>query len=210
MEEAKNEADEINKILNKLKKSSDYKNIDQKMNEIKGRINTYKDKYAKKKEELVKSNEKPIENVEVGDTVYVNSFSQNAKVLSVDDKKNEVVVQLGAIKMTLKKENICLEKKDKDTKGSKSGKIMKNKAQGATTSVDLRGMDLETALMEVDKYIDDSYLAGLEQLTIIHGVGTLVLKKGVQSYLKKHKHIKNYRDGQYGEGGMGVTIVTLK
>ena len=197
-------------ILNKLKKSSDYKNIDQKMNEIKGRINTYKDKYAKKKEELVKSNEKPIENVEVGDTVYVNSFSQNAKVLSVDDKKNEVVVQLGAIKMTLKKENISIEKKDKDTKGSKSGKIMKNKAQGATTSVDLRGMDLETALMEVDKYIDDSYLAGLEQLTIIHGVGTLVLKKGVQSYLKKHKHIKNYRDGQYGEGGMGVTIVTLK
>jgi hypothetical protein len=210
VEEAKNEADEINKILNKLKKSSDYKNIDQKMNEIKGRINTYKDKYAKKKEELVKSNEKPIENVEVGDTVYVNSFSQNAKVLSVDDKKNEVVVQLGAIKMTLKKENISLEKKDKDTKGSKSGKIMKNKAQGATTSVDLRGMDLETALMEVDKHIDDSYLAGLEQLTIIHGVGTLVLKKGVQSYLKKHKHIKNYRDGQYGEGGMGVTIVTLK
>ena len=180
VEEAKNEADEINKILNKLKKSSDYKNIDQKMNEIKGRINTYKDKYAKKKEELVKSNEKPIENVEVGDTVYVNSFSQNAKVLSVDDKKNEVVVQLGAIKMTLKKENISLEKKDKDTKGSKSGKIMKHKAQGATTSVDLRGMDLETALMEVDKYIDDSYLAGLEQLTIIHGVGTLVLKKGVQ------------------------------
>ena len=112
--------------------------------------------------------------------------------------------------MTLKKENISIEKKDKDTKGSKSGKIMKNKAQGATTSVDLRGMDLETALMEVDKYIDDSYLAGLEQLTIIHGVGTLVLKKGVQSYLKKHKHIKNYRDGQYGEGGMGVTIVTLK
>ena len=73
------------------------------MNKIKGKINTYKDKYAKKKEELVKSNEKPIENVEVGDTVYVNSFSQNAKVLSVDDKKNEVVVQLGAIKMTLKK-----------------------------------------------------------------------------------------------------------
>ena len=87
---------------------------------------------------------------------------------------------------------------------------MTNKTKTAQTSVDLRGMDLETALLEVDKYIDNSYLAGLSQITIIHGVGTLVLKKGVQSYLRKHKHIKTFRDGQYGEGGMGVTIATLK
>lgn len=212
IDEAKEEADIINKNLNKIKNSSDYKEIDKKMNEIRQQIGKNKEKYAKSKENLVKVNEKPIENVKVDDIVYVNSFSQNAKVLSVDDEKNEVVVQLGAIKMTLTKENISKEKKDKEKqkKNTKSGNIMKSKSAVATTSVDLRGMDLETALLEVDKYIDDSYLGNLDTITIIHGVGTLVLKKGIQEYLRKHKYIKKFRDGQYGEGGMGVTVATLK
>ena len=210
IEDAKNEVDLINKNLNKIKNSSDYKNMDKQMSQLKTQVNKYKEKYAKSKEELIAKSVKPLEHINVGDTVYVNSFSQNAKVLSVDDEKNEVVVQLGMIKMTLKKENLSESEKIKEKKSTKSGKIMTNKTKTAQTSVDLRGMDLETALLEVDKYIDNSYLAGLSQITIIHGVGTLVLKKGVQSYLRKHKHIKTFRDGQYGEGGMGVTIATLK
>lgn len=210
IEDAKTESEEISKNLNKIKKSADYKNMDRTLNELKTQINSYKDKYAKKKQELISKSNKPIENINVGDTVYVNSFSQNAKVLSVDNNKNEVTVQLGAIKMTLKKENLSSEEKQKEKKSTKAGKIMTDKTKTAQTSVDLRGMDLESAILEVDKYIDDSYLAGLSEIMIIHGVGTLVLKKGIQAYLKKHKHIKMFRDGQYGEGGMGVTVASLK
>lgn len=76
------------------------------MNELKTNINKYKEKYAKSKEELIAKSSKPLENINVGDIVYVNSFAKNAKVLSVDDAKDEVLIELGAIKMNRKKRNL--------------------------------------------------------------------------------------------------------
>jgi DNA mismatch repair protein MutS2 len=75
--------------------------------------------------------------------------------------------------------------------------------------LDVRGMTLDDALMAVDQYLSEVMLAGLAQVSIIHGVGTGVLRKGIQQHLKNHRLIKSQRPGRYGEGDIGVTVVEM-
>jgi DNA mismatch repair protein MutS2 len=77
------------------------------------------------------------------------------------------------------------------------------------TELDMRGMNLEEALIEADRFLDESFLSNLGQVYLIHGKGTGVLRTGMQEYLRRHKHVKNYRMGNYNEGGNGVTVVEL-
>ncbi|SCH99809.1 MutS2 protein [uncultured Clostridium sp.] len=154
---------------------------------------------------------KEIKNLKPGDEVKVITLNQNGSVISVDDKKKEAVVQIGIMKMTLPFKSLQrakAEAKTTVTKGTRN--IIKSKSGRVKSEVDLRGMTLEEAIMEVDKYLDDACVAGLEYVTIIHGIGTGVLKSGLQDVLKKNKHVKSQRPGQYGEGGAGVTIAVLK
>ena len=114
-------------------------------------------------------------------------------------------------KMTLPFKSLQKAKKDvKKTVTKSTRNIIKSKSGNVKSEVDLRGMNLEEAIMEVEKYLDDAYVAGLENVTIIHGIGTGVLKSGLQDILRRNRHVKSQRAGQYGEGGAGVTIVTLK
>jgi len=78
------------------------------------------------------------------------------------------------------------------------------------TEIDIRGYNIEEAVVKVDKYIDDAVIAGLHEVSIIHGKGTGALRKGVQDFLRTHAHVDSFRLGRYGEGETGVTIVTLK
>ena len=64
--------------------------------------------------------------------------------------------------------------------------------------------------MDVDKYLDDATMAGLKEVTIIHGRGEGILRKGLQEMMRSHKHVKRFRKGNFDEGGDGVTVVTLK
>ena len=87
---------------------------------------------------------------------------------------------------------------------------IRDRAKTIDTSIDIRGMYSDDAILKVEKYLDDAYLANLKMVTIIHGKGTGVLKNAVQDLLKHHSYVKKYRFGSLNEGGDGATIVTLK
>lgn len=107
-----------------------------------------------------------------------------------------------------------MREKNKVTLNNKKGSVGKNITSRAErsgkTEIDLRGMMVEEALIELDRYIDNAVLAGLGVITIIHGKGTGALRAAVQEHLRRHKNIRTFRLGVYGEGESGVTIAELK
>ena len=98
---------------------------------------------------------------------------------------------------------------DKKTKKVQTA-IKIDKKTTASLETDVRGMTLDEAILVVDKFIDDSYLSGLHEVTVIHGKGTGVLRSGISDFLRRHPTVKSYRAGRFGEGEMGVTVITLK
>lgn len=91
-----------------------------------------------------------------------------------------------------------------------SGKIKMSKSASVSTEINLLGKTVDEAISELDKYLDDAYIAHLPSVRIVHGKGTGALRKGVHNYLRRQKHIKSYRLGEFGEGDAGVTIVEFK
>ena len=85
-----------------------------------------------------------------------------------------------------------------------------SKSLSVSPEINLLGKTVDEACTELDKYLDDAALAHLEQVRIVHGKGTGALRAGVQKYLKRNKHVKSFRLGEFGEGDAGVTIATLK
>ena len=152
-----------------------------------------------------------VQNVQPGEEVYVTTLSQKAVVVSGPDSKGDVLVQAGIIKI-----NVPMSKLMKDSKGKKAvhktgaAKISQQKAFSVSSSIDLRGQTVDEAMYNLDKYLDDAFLAGLGMVTVIHGKGTGALREGIHSQLKSHPYVKNMRVGNYNEGGSGVTIVEIK
>lgn len=151
--------------------------------------------------------------LKVGDNVLIFDIDKNATILELPKSGDMVLVQAGIIKTRVPLKNLrLLDKKIKEKKTGGHRNV--TKAPGSDTSVrneiDLRGMNVEEAIMEVDAFIDHALLRNLNQLTIIHGKGTGVLRSGIQQHLKRHKAVKSFRLGVYGEGESGVTVVELK
>jgi len=170
---------------------------------LKGAINTPLDK------KIIKNEEK----INVGDHVYISSYSQYGYVLSITN--NKYLVKFGIFELEFKKEDIELVKETKKEKP----KVVKQKVskqashdydKSANLSVDLRGFRFEEVNEELDKAIDRALLSNIRSLTIIHGFGTGAVKKAVDNYIKKSNLIKSSRLGREGEGLAGVTIITLK
>ncbi|MBE3100703.1 MAG: Smr/MutS family protein, partial [Firmicutes bacterium] len=104
-----------------------------------------------------------------------------------------------------------LRRTDENTSSeTKSNRRVKIRMASVALELDLRGQNSEDAIMLTDRYLDDAFLAGLNEVTIIHGKGTGVLRNSIQQLLKQHPHVEAFRLGKYGEGESGVTVVTLK
>ena len=211
--QAKDEADNILKELRSMEMEMASKEKNKKIEALRKELADSMGNLQPSVKSMIvpKVSNKEIKDLKPGDEVKVITLNQDGSVVSVDKKKKEAVVQIGIMKMTLPFKALQIAPKDKKSTVTKSTrKIISSKSGSVKSEVDLRGMNLEEAIMEVDKYLDDACVAGLETVTIIHGVGTGVLKKGLQDVLKKNRHVKSQRPGQYGEGGMGVTIVEIK
>ncbi len=154
-----------------------------------------------------------VESVEKGDIVIVADINRDATVIDVKLNEKKAFVMSGAIKMWVDFENLRYKSKNKpstEIKKTRNVSGLKSRANRETSGeIDLRGMASDEAILELDKYIDNAVLSGLLSVRIIHGKGTGVLRKNVQSHLKRHKNIKSYRLGTFGEGENGVTIAEI-
>ncbi len=211
LKETKREADEIIKELRGISKDvgkERNKKIEELRKKMKGSIDDLHEPVYFAEE---MSDSKPPKSVKSGDKVKVLNLNQEGTVLSKPNQNGEVTVQVGIMKINVNISSLRMLKAAKeDIKKTSIGSIMKSKTQTIRNEIDLRGKTIEESLIEIDKYLDDAYLSNLQQITVIHGKGTGALRKGIKEFLRRHAHVKTFREGVYGEGGSGVTVVDLK
>lgn len=157
----------------------------------------------------VQSNEPP-KNLKIGETVEVLSLNQKGEVLSLPDEDGNLDVQVGIMKVNVDINTIRRSKAEREERDYFKGKTnLSSRSQTISNEIDLRGNNVEEAILRLDKYLDDAYMARLKEVSVIHGKGTGALRAGLQDYFRNHSNIKSYRLGKHGEGGSGVTILKL-
>ena len=163
---------------------------------------------------------KPLTSVKIGDYVEITHLGTSGTVASLPDQKGEVQVQAGPLKLKVPLKSLRAAKPPKKEKSkwtpalgkdsSKASAAVNIRDRSVATETDVRGMNLEEAILAVDLYLDNAALQSLGEVYIIHGKGTGVLRAGIQDHLRRHPLVKSFRLGKYGEGEDGVTVVTLK
>ncbi len=211
LKDAKREADEIIKELRDISNVVERernKKIEEMRKKLKTDIDKLEDPLFTNVENITT---KPPKKLKQGDSVKILSLNQEGTVVTEPDNNGDLTVQAGIMKVNVNIKNLRLIKNSKkDVNKTSVGRILKSKTKSIKTEIDLRGDNLEEARVKLDKYLDDAYLAKLQQVNVIHGKGTGALRKGIQQFLKRHSHVRTFREGVYGEGGSGVTIVELK
>ncbi len=151
----------------------------------------------------------------VGDLVFCKTIGKNATVTALKDKKGNVEINAGMLKMRVKEESLRLldkPKKEKPKKTVSTGRVAGSGVASMSVSnrCDLRGLMVDEAILVLDRFLDDLLLSGLTECTVIHGKGTGALRAGIQKYLKSDPRVRTFRLGTFGEGDNGVTIVAIK
>ena len=209
MEQTRRESESIIADLKRMKKEQ--QNPDAQVNAIRRRIENNVDNLSEGLLQKVDTGLPPKE-VRKGDTVEILTIGSQGTVLAPANAKGEVEVQAGILKLKVNISQLRLVKQQDKPKPQPTSVHLKTGAMERTVRMecDVRGMALDEAIMTVDQYLDQAILAGMGEVSIIHGKGTGVLRSGIQQHLKHHMHVASCRLGVYGEGESGVTIVTLK
>ncbi|MBR4720554.1 MAG: endonuclease MutS2 [Clostridia bacterium] len=215
--EAKEEANAVIKELERMRIEGKVKDLGDITKKSREKLKKYDDSISRKiaiDEKPKKIAIKPPKNLKEGETVEIMDMEQQATVLKKPDSRGMVRVQAGIMKLDVHISGLKRVEdksiKELSDKYVKSTAAYASKSRDVSPQIDVRGQNLEEAVMNVEKFIDDCYLAGISPVTVIHGKGTGILRKGISEALKRNKYVKSQRMGRYGEGEMGVTVVELK
>lgn len=177
--------------------------------EARGKLGRLHHKVSRAVPEKVFSGQVPAE-LRAGQEVLLPKFNQRGYVITPPGPGEDVQVQVGIMKMNVPLKELRTVEKPKGGGGqSQVAGMIFDKARDISVELDLRGQYAEEAVLQVEKYLDDAYLAGLPRVSLIHGKGTGSLRAAVHKLLKGHRRVKSFRLGEHGEGGYGVTIVEL-
>lgn len=154
------------------------------------------------------------EDFKLGESVKVLSLNLTGTVSSKPDSRGNLFVQMGILRSQVNIKDLELIDEpvitSKHVQRTSQGKMKMNKSLSVSAEINLLGKTVDEAIAELDKYLDDAYIAHVSPVRIVHGKGTGALRNGVHNYLKRQKHVKSYRLGAFGEGDAGVTIVEFK
>ena len=213
LNDAKEYADQSIRKYNKwMQEGGNIKDMESERGDLREKLN---DQQASQLKKAAKQNKKTqVKDIRVGAPVNVISLGLKGTVSTLPNAKGDLYVQMGILRSQVNMKDIELLEEEIINEPSynktQSGKIKMSKSSSIHPDINLIGKTVDEALPELDKYLDDAYLAHLPQVTIIHGRGTGALKNAVHSHLKKLKYVKSYRVGGFGEGDHGVTIVEFK
>ncbi|MDD3149890.1 MAG: endonuclease MutS2 [Candidatus Gastranaerophilales bacterium] len=206
--------EEIKEILNEIRASKSEKIARRSLSRL-GKIESRFGDLASQELEEIKPEYKNLnkDEIKIGDIVLVKNLDQEAEILSLPDKNDNIQVAVGNLKTTIKLSKLAKSKK-RTKKVIKSAISYEQKGfafrrTNISNKLDLRGKRVEEGLDELENYLDDASLANLSPITIIHGHGTGAMKEAVREYLKTSPYVAKFRAGEKSEGGDGATIIDL-
>ncbi|MBF1168907.1 MAG: endonuclease MutS2 [[Eubacterium] sulci] len=216
LRETKSAVKDVQKDLRKLQKSGAHTNLNTgALEKSRRKINEAEDLVSEKVVKQVNSEPVSADTLKIGDRVKLLTIGQNGTILSLPDEKGNLMINIGALKVKARLQDLMLINEGKDRKpqaksSSKYGSLLRSKSSSVSASINVMGKNLEDALADVEKYLDDVYMAGLDMVSIIHGRGGGILKDGIRQMLKRKKYVDSYGAASYNDGGEGVTIVRMK
>ena len=208
LEDARREADALIGDLKRMKKEAN--SSDAQINAVRKRMDASIDALAEGLKQEVDTGEPP-KTVKAGDKVMILTLGTEGTVIAPPDEKGEVQLQAGVMKFKAHLSQLRLKNDQPKPKQKTSIHSQVNTMERSVhMACDVRGMNLEEAIMAVGQYLDQARMAGLGEVTIVHGKGTGILRAGIQKELRHNPYVKKFRLGVYGEGEDGVTVVQLR
>ena len=216
LRETKSAVKDVQKDLRRLQKSGAHTNLNTgALEKSRRKINEAEDLVSEKVVKQVNSEPVSADTLKIGDRVKLLTIGQNGTILSLPDEKGNLMINIGALKVKARLQDLMLINEGKDRKpqaksSSKYGSLLRSKSSSVSASINVMGKNLDDALADVEKYLDDVYMAGLDMASIIHGRGGGILKDGIRQMLKRKKYVDSFGAASYNDGGEGVTIVRMK